>query len=308
MSSHPELYLHLKTLNFFGLISCECLQDKDRQLKIVTLPSHEIKAVAKLFVVLFVCSIMLTYWYTCIDDFYIPMFTETGNQHAILLFACGCLMVISFYSYLYVARLRNISFLKDILHYYNDLCKRGGAKNCKPCRRQFFLYLQISLFSLMVNNICFRQEVWTAKLCLIMLHTCVMMVVGSVISLYVSIVRICIMAMQHLNAELNAAATMENQSANLRYLQDIILRRNQLIGICNEGVNSRFSLLLLLTVPYIMLLTPSGPYLVLLKFLELDFIQNMWEILIPAIITSGWITPWMILFVQMCKSSGLTIE
>uniref|UniRef100_A0A905ST61 Gustatory receptor n=1 Tax=Stomoxys calcitrans TaxID=35570 RepID=A0A905ST61_STOCA len=303
MSNYPELYLHIKTLNFFGLISCECRQDKDKKLTLITLRSHDIKAKKKLFIAVLGCLIMLIYCILCHQDFYISVFTETGNHHSILLFECGCLLIPSFYVYLYVTRLRNICFLKVMLNYYNDLWEKDGAKNVKPSRRQFFIYLEISLLSLVISVMSYRQGLtaWSSKLCLMVLHSSVTSIVGIVNSFYVSIVKIFVMAMKNLNEELC-------ESENLISTQNILERRSQLMFFCFNDLNKRFGLLLLLTVAYTLLLAPSGPYLVISRFLQLHLVNDIWTIIVPSIITFCWSIPWIVIFVMMSQCGGLTIE
>uniref|UniRef100_A0A454A0P8 Gustatory receptor n=1 Tax=Stomoxys calcitrans TaxID=35570 RepID=A0A454A0P8_STOCA len=309
MSTYPELYLHIKTLNILGLVCCDCLQDASKRLDIDCCSSHERKAKTKLFIVLLTCFSTLIYCCICIQDFHIGIFNEIGNHHLILVFACSSLMISCFYVYFYATRSRNIAFLKDIFHYYNDICEQGEA-SAKSCRRQYFLYAQISLLSLLVCISSFVQavEMWTAKVSLIVIHFSFTMVVGVIISLYVSIVRMIMLTMKHLNAQLCDCTNKGYDCANLRNLQHIIERRNRLLVICYKDLNRRFGLMLLLTFAYIILMAPSGPYLIIVRLLRLHIDKDVWTIILPTVVSSFWSIPWIVIFAMMSKCGGLTTE
>uniref|UniRef100_A0A905ST64 Gustatory receptor n=1 Tax=Stomoxys calcitrans TaxID=35570 RepID=A0A905ST64_STOCA len=285
MSNYPDLYLHIKTLSFLGLICCHCTQDKDKKLCIATCQSHEWRAKATFFLVQLLCFISLLNCILCTQYYYMMLFNETGNLHSVMIFGSACLMISCSYGYFYVTRARNIQFLKDILIHYNDMLSEGGNKggevtNVEIKRHQFYNYVTICTLNSFIAVISFHQGLghWSANVTLILVHTFVKIVVGIVISTYVSITQMLALSMRRLNDQLSFLMTATVFGVKLD-MRKLIKRWNRLLRICYQDLNPHYGIILLLAVLYTLLAAPSGPFLVISIFTSDKLKSKTWILL-----------------------------
>ncbi|XP_075167855.1 gustatory and pheromone receptor 39a-like [Haematobia irritans] len=308
MSYYPELYLHIKTLNFFGLICCDChLDGANNNVDIARGTNYDRQAKSIFCFIQLMYNSLLLYCIIRPKDFYLAIFTETGNLHSIFLFGSSCILISCIYGYFYVTHAKNVSFLKDILIYYNDMYNKGaGGQVVKACRRQFFLYAAISLITFLISTFSYVANLknWPATLFLIILHSSITSVVGIIISIYATIVKIFTISMRHLNGELieNKFGGTDNDFKN------IVKQQNRLLGICHQGLNRRFGIVLIMTCIYLLIFIPSGPYLVISRILNIDISQDIMTIIVPTIVTCFWSMPWIVIIIMMFKCGGLTVE
>uniref|UniRef100_A0A905STF8 Gustatory receptor n=1 Tax=Stomoxys calcitrans TaxID=35570 RepID=A0A905STF8_STOCA len=313
MSSYPDLYLHIKTLSFLGLICCHCTQDNGKKLCIATCQSHEWRARATFFLVQLLCFIILLNCILCTQYYYVMLFNDTGNLHSVMIFGSACLIISCSYGYLYVTRARNIQFLKDILIHYNDMLSEGGNKGGEvtnvEIKHQFYIYVTICSLNSFIAVISFHQGLghWSANVTLILVHTFVKIVVGIVISTYVSITQMLTISMRRLNDQLTLLMTATVFGVKVD-IQKLIKRRNRLLRICCHDLNPRYGLILLLAVFYTLLAAPSGPFIIISIFTNEELKNKTWLLLGASVVSIIWTIPCIVMWCIMAKCGDITIE
>lgn len=302
MSSYPELYLHLKTLEFLGLVCCSCKKNQKGLLCIIN-KSDSKKTAIVFYLIQILCIIMMIYCILYIQEFHISVFTETGNHHSALIFGCGCAVSALYYAYFYLRRKKIIILINYILRYYNELTLGGVGR---PFHRYYIISLAISVLNIVTSIINYTYGNLTLVACIsyILLHSFVTILIVIVMSFYLSIVKIFEVLLKRINARL----TDELMLPKPRKLTDILSQRNSILTICQNDLNHHFGFMILLTMGYIMIGAPSGPYLILSLVLTASTNGHMWYVIMQCSMVFLLSVPWVVVIITMSKCSCLTIE
>lgn len=300
MSFQPELYLHIKTLNFLGLISCYCHKTEEGNL-FIDFKTNIIRTKATFYFVQIACSFMIIYCILYTEEFYMSLFTETGNHHSVLVYLFGSFVILSVYGFFYINHTDNIQLLIKILKYYNEL--QSSHQN-QVIRKYFVIYAITSMLNLGISIKSFTHA-GISLLCTILyivLHSSITIVLGITISLYLTIVKILEMFLKKLNTQL------KTDIGDLQELRKIIRQRNCILLICQKDLNRNFGLMILLAMGYVLVSAPSAPF-VLISFPVNELPKEYrWLFVFTIIIVVIWCIPFCIIFIVISKCSGLTRE
>ncbi|XP_075167854.1 gustatory and pheromone receptor 39a-like [Haematobia irritans] len=303
MSSYPELYLHIKTLNYLGLLTCYCQQDNNKKLSIIFNRTHEKRAKIVFFLIqLLYISILVN---CCLQpqNFQFSEYTGTGNHHTILLFGSSCLFISCTYGYFHLNRSKNISCMQKLLKYHNEKCNRENSS-----RKQFYAYAIISITTFFNSVASYYQFLshWTVNLSYLIVESSIEMIFGIIISIYMSIVNIFIIDIRETNVHLEFLA-MDTTFETREKFRLVIENRYQLLRLCHEILNQCYGFIVLLIFSYILLSAPSGPYLIISLFMN-NFEESIWYIVIFVVVIAIWSLPWTIIYVMIFKCNVLINE
>lgn len=304
MSTCPELYWHLKTLNVFGLICCDC--GKDENNKIVLVPAKDTRKAKLTFGFVQLASISILFF--CIlqtDYFIIEEFTATAQHHSILCIIIGCFVLLFVNGYFYLNRRRNIIFLKHIIGYYNELCCQDNGSH-HLTRKYFVLFVIVSLFNNFMTILCFHYGLndWKAKLSYMWIYCSTISVLGIFISLYWSSVKIIEIYLENLNRRLKCVG---DELLNVKCLEEIFETRRQLLVMCHSDLNYHFALLLVITIGYFLISAPSEPY-IFIFMMQRDDGMGIYTKIIPCVIATFCWAPYVVLTIVISKCGGLHKE
>lgn len=304
MSTFPELYWHLRTLNAFGLICCDCHKKENNKIDLVPAKDNRRAKITFCFIQLTSISILLL----CIlqtDYFIIEVFTETANHHSILWNIIACFVLSFVNGYFYLNRRRNIAFLQHILGYYNELCSANNS-NGHLTRRYILLFFTISHLNILLNVVIFYDGLndWKARVACMWIYSSTTSLLGIFISLYWSSVKIIEIYLKILNRRL---LLVGSESLKVKSLEEIFEKRSKLLAVCYSDLNYHFALLLMITLGYVLITAPSVPYIFFFIIQRDNGLGVAYKIVLSVIALFCW-TPYIVLTIVIAKCGGLHKE
>ncbi|XP_065358703.1 gustatory and pheromone receptor 39a [Calliphora vicina] len=128
---------------------------------------------------------------------------------------------------------------------------------------------------------------------IVMMHICVTKILGTCLKL--------------INNEMCKIMQTNRLRESKKRLHDLIMKRNNILNICQYELSYKFGLVLLPIVAYAMFYIPSGPFFLISVVFETKF-ANVAVMIIPYIITLLWDVPMLVIFVMTMTSNNIQNE
>ncbi|XP_061387043.1 gustatory and pheromone receptor 39a-like [Musca vetustissima] len=128
-------------------------------------------------------------------------------------------------------------------------------------------------------------------------------IIGIVVLMHFSVVKIAETSMRQLNQELSASA-----SKDFTNMQRILMKRNRLVFITVDKINRNYGFLMLLIIGFILATGATGPFYLISRYSEELDGYPFWYYILIAINSYIWSSPTVTIFLAMYSCDGYNNE
>lgn len=301
MSYTAELRIYLISLKCIGLLCT------NRECNISEI--DDIQSMIGFIVAQIVSWFAIIYILQSPDRFGINQYSIVGNTYLVIDYCGACLTVSMVYLMFYVKRHRLRVLLELILqHNHNDL------KDCYA--KQFFTRFLINICMSSVCGIIFAQNPnytisLLSRVLLWFIFTYSYVLLGLIIALYSCLTQILATVLQLYNRDLLSAIkeTITLKTTTSTTWLKSLWRRNQMIIICRDQLNSAFGLVMVFITAFVILSAPAAPFYMITTVFGPDSNQLGQQLFLRLlIITIVWNIPWLVVMVMIFRKDEVSAE
>lgn len=293
MSSVSQLYFHIKTLNFFGLLCCNYRCDDKWRLS--TNYGHKIRALFTLVSVHILIPTMLVCGIVFVDEFHMPKYNRVGNQYFVVQFELSGLLLMVLYYYFYRSRKKNFEFLVMVLRLFDecDCCKVSSSR---LYRKYYLVYFVVCSLSSCLYCLIFVQSQmsWYIAMPYAAVFIATIWINGILVLMHFSVVKIMETWMRFLNHQLRTTTSKE-----VKDLHRILSKRSRLIGITTKEVNRNYGFVLLLIIGFVAATGASGPFYLVSQYYVQRGSQPTWYMVMITFNSLVWDSPMITILLAM---------